>query len=428
MNRLPSSRIETPRIESATNAVPESGFSRRTTAAIDEMPVALPFESVTRSRLANRLSRTGDGYLASLILASESSVVLPAGDWNRIREMLLDSLAFDDDRDVTVSERIWSRAVVRRIEDAFAPQYPTIAERVSTAIHTPDKTGSERSPRELTRDEAASLWNASSLPQAVRSAWQEESKFGRLARLNEEQVAALDAWLDAEGSAASSTSFAAIRLKTMIRQREIAARSSRSRFMRQATVDGKSALGFEVRVELVGVTRPTWRRLRVPDVALDRMADLIAAAFEWDRRWGHRFVLHGVPFGPWSCGGPFWPVEEDAEDEFAWNLSDLASPRRNTVGSIGAFYLGPWTHEIAIERGMAEPVESPVCLEGEGSLANARLNTLARWRLIDGHGVLNQIDEGGVVSRRVTASQEVANPNASEFDRDQTTSALKRCS
>jgi len=72
---------------------------------------------------------------------------------------------------------------------------------------------------------------------------------------------------------------------------------------------------FSVHVDLVGAATPIWRRLSVPsNVTLDRMHDVLQAAFGWTDSHLHQFTLAADPYGQ-ETEGILTPFAADEGDE-----------------------------------------------------------------------------------------------------------------
>lgn len=296
------------------------------------------------------------------------------------------------------------------------------------AAGAPGLVSDDRSPQELSLREVETLLESPTLPQQLRATWVNPAR-ARLFALDHGNTKTLLGWIEHELQTARHLRRGRLlgaRLKTLIRQREIASRSRESSAAAQTGQDE----GYEIRLNLIGVDQSTWRTIQVPDMTLDRLSDTIRASFEWDARAGHCFSIHGVPFSPWRCAGPFWPVEQEAEDEFDWTLSELLGTQQIGETALGAtwFYqLGPWLHEIIVGRRIQGEIVLPHCLDGAGSLNAVRPTALAHLRLVTATGVLENVDEEGVVAARVPRSTTIANPGAATFDVVRTTTAMRRC-
>jgi hypothetical protein len=277
------------------------------------------------------------------------------------------------------------------------------------------------------------LLESPTFPQSLRAHWARPDH-ARLFSLNKARTQTLLDWTEHELQAARHLRrgrLLGVRLKTLVRQREIISRSRQAGAIKgNAAAAGTSEGGYEIRLNLIGVDHLTWRTIQVPDMTLDQLSDTIRASFEWDARLAHCFTIHGVPFSPWRCAGPFWPVEQQAEDEFDWKLSELLGTAQLGEATFGAnwiYQLGPWIHEVVVCRRIQGEIVLPHCLDGAGSLNVVLPTTLAHLRLVTATGHLENVDEEGVVATRVPRSTTVANPNATAFDVARTTTAMRRC-
>ena len=68
---------------------------------------------------------------------------------------------------------------------------------------------------------------------------------------------------------------------------------------------GDSAMVYQLRVVINGVSPLIWRRLLVPgQTTIARLHTILQTAFGWSGEHLHRFVIHGTEYGISSVGGP----------------------------------------------------------------------------------------------------------------------------
>lgn len=129
---------------------------------------------------------------------------------------------------------------------------------------------------------------------------------------------------------------------------------------------------FRLRVDVVGAKPPIWRRLSVPShLRLDRLHDVLQAAFGWTNCHLHQFTLAGDPYGQETEGilTPF-DVEEGDQGvlESELRLDQFLANKGNTLHYTYDFG-DDWEHTITVEAvenaEAGRPVDASVrCLAG----------------------------------------------------------------
>lgn len=118
---------------------------------------------------------------------------------------------------------------------------------------------------------------------------------------------------------------------------------------------------FQLRISLLGVEPPIWRRVLVPGgYTLDRLHRVIQHSMGWRDCHLHSFEIDGIQYG-----------EPDPDDELA--LRDELDVRLDAVLGKGGrchytYDFGDWwEHELVVEDILtADPDERyPVCVQGE---------------------------------------------------------------
>lgn len=119
-----------------------------------------------------------------------------------------------------------------------------------------------------------------------------------------------------------------------------------------------------VKVNLHGATPPVWRRLEIPSaMTLDRVHEVLQAAFDWDGYHLHSFET--------VCGEYGDPSREDDWSEFADEstvaLAQVAVGEKAKVVYVYDFG-DDWRHDIVVEKVLpATPgVAYPRCTRGRG--------------------------------------------------------------
>lgn len=142
-----------------------------------------------------------------------------------------------------------------------------------------------------------------------------------------------------------------------------------SRMRRQPRTPGRrtaerpSGPAYQLKVSLLEVEPPVWRRLLVPGtMSLDRLHTVIQKAMGWTDSHLHEFVIRGRRYGEPD------PEEPDADLEHEWKatLRQVAPAEGLQFEYLYDFGDG-WTHEVLVESITAQEKGSryPVCLAGE---------------------------------------------------------------
>jgi len=116
-----------------------------------------------------------------------------------------------------------------------------------------------------------------------------------------------------------------------------------------------------LRIALVEVIPPVWRRIRVPvHVTFRRLHPILQCAMGWPESEEHQFRIGDIAYGK--------PEETDAtlRDSRWVRLADVIGLGRNSF----VYAIGPeslWEHEVRIETVLSGNPDNqrPMCLEGE---------------------------------------------------------------
>jgi len=120
---------------------------------------------------------------------------------------------------------------------------------------------------------------------------------------------------------------------------------------------------YELKITLLEVDPPIWRRILVPsEVTLGDLNFILQAVMGWTNSHLHQFTIDGVGYSD-----PRFQMDE-AEDEFAVALANVVPAERLRFNLLYDFGDG-WNHEVVVEKIL--PCESrqrlPRCLAGERS-------------------------------------------------------------
>jgi len=118
---------------------------------------------------------------------------------------------------------------------------------------------------------------------------------------------------------------------------------------------------YQLKITLLEVDPPIWRRLLVPvDATLAELNFILQAAMGWTNSHLHQFTIDGVGYSDPRCEA------DGAEDEFAVTLAEVAPAERLRFNLLYDFG-DAWDHEITVEKIL--PRESgrryPACVAGE---------------------------------------------------------------
>jgi hypothetical protein len=123
---------------------------------------------------------------------------------------------------------------------------------------------------------------------------------------------------------------------------------------------------YQIKVTLLGMDPPIWRRLLVPaDLTLEQLHDVLQVAMGWEDCHMHEFRIGQQRFGKpdpmeQAFGGP-----RTASERTARLFSVLGRPRAKAVYTYD--FGDSWEHQIVVEKCLAPEPECtyPTCLAGE---------------------------------------------------------------
>jgi Plasmid pRiA4b ORF-3-like protein len=126
-------------------------------------------------------------------------------------------------------------------------------------------------------------------------------------------------------------------------------------------VGGDSAMVYQLRVVINGISPLIWRRLLVPaQTTIAQLHTILQTAFGWTDSHLHRFVIHGTEYGIYQVGGPWF--RDDARQvrlgELGLRLGEKFTYTYN--------YFAAWTCELRVEQiAHTQPGRSyPYCVGG----------------------------------------------------------------
>jgi hypothetical protein len=115
---------------------------------------------------------------------------------------------------------------------------------------------------------------------------------------------------------------------------------------------------YELKVTLIGITPPIWRRIQVPSsIKLCCLHSALQAAMGWTDSHLHQFKKDGKKWGI--------PEYEDVIDESKTQLARVLKSEGESM--IYVYDFGDnWCHEVVLEKIISVNVilKTPICLEG----------------------------------------------------------------
>ena len=127
----------------------------------------------------------------------------------------------------------------------------------------------------------------------------------------------------------------------------------------------KSDLLFQIKITLIGVKPPIWRRIQVHDCTLGDLHDIIQVVMGWENCHMHQFII-----GDERYSTPTPVPDLDFKDETKVRLSQVVPKSGKKLRFQYEYDFGDgWLHEIAFEK-FAEPeakAKYPRCIDGARS-------------------------------------------------------------
>ncbi|HUY88071.1 MAG TPA: plasmid pRiA4b ORF-3 family protein [Pirellulales bacterium] len=122
---------------------------------------------------------------------------------------------------------------------------------------------------------------------------------------------------------------------------------------------------YQLKVTLLHVDPPIWRRIQVQDCTLETLHDVIQIAMGWENCHMHQFIVGKTYYGPSPDDFAFGA---EMVDEATVLISQLAPANKRKVRFKYEYDFGDsWLHEILVEK--CPPPEPgarfPRCVEGE---------------------------------------------------------------
>jgi len=123
---------------------------------------------------------------------------------------------------------------------------------------------------------------------------------------------------------------------------------------------------YQLKITLVDIRPPIWRRIQVPDFTLGALHRVIQTVMGWDGGHMHQFIIDEECYGEAFLDD--MDSDLDMNDEEGIRLSEIIAPSSKKFRFVYEYDFGDgWQHEILFEKTVApEPkAKYPRCLEGE---------------------------------------------------------------
>lgn len=124
---------------------------------------------------------------------------------------------------------------------------------------------------------------------------------------------------------------------------------------------------YEIKITLLGIDPPIWRRIRIEDCTLDQLHQHIQCAMGWTNSHLHQFVIDGRVYGDPALLDD-GSSEMEILDSTTTPISHIKSGKHRPIKFLYAYDFGDsWEHEVHIERSIKrEPRKRypVVCLDG----------------------------------------------------------------
>jgi hypothetical protein len=129
----------------------------------------------------------------------------------------------------------------------------------------------------------------------------------------------------------------------------------------------KAATLFQLKITLLDIEPPIWRRIQTRDCTLDELHDVLQVVMGWENSHLHRFEINGQVFGdPDLFEEDF--LEFDMRDSRKTRLSQIVPKDGKRCRFIYEYDFGDgWRHEVLFEGNpdVQPGIVYPACLEGE---------------------------------------------------------------
>ena len=123
---------------------------------------------------------------------------------------------------------------------------------------------------------------------------------------------------------------------------------------------------YQLKITLMDIRPPIWRRIQVPDCTLRALHEIIQAVMGWKHSHMHQFIINNEYYG--AVFHDEMDTELKMKDENGIRLSQIIEGVKNKFRFVYEYDFGDsWQHEILFEKSFeAEPKgQYPRCLEGE---------------------------------------------------------------
>ena len=125
----------------------------------------------------------------------------------------------------------------------------------------------------------------------------------------------------------------------------------------------KTATVFQIKMTLMGVDPPIWRRVHIPDCTLEELHEIIQVTMGWEFEHLYRFTVGGVDYTDLERTS-----DKEAEDAFSSRLSAvLPTENRRPRFSYEYDFGDRWIHQLIVEERFLpkEELKYPSCVGGQ---------------------------------------------------------------
>jgi hypothetical protein len=120
---------------------------------------------------------------------------------------------------------------------------------------------------------------------------------------------------------------------------------------------------FQIKMTLMSIDPPIWRRIQMKDCTLVDLHAFIQVTMGWEFEHLYRFIIGGVKYADMGM-----VVQDDAQDAYDTSLSDVLPPQNRRPRFAYEYDFGDqWMHQLIVEeRFPPEPgVKYPICVAGQ---------------------------------------------------------------
>jgi Plasmid pRiA4b ORF-3-like protein len=120
---------------------------------------------------------------------------------------------------------------------------------------------------------------------------------------------------------------------------------------------------FQIKMTLIGIDPPIWRRIQTKDCTLKELHALIQVTMGWEFEHLYRFKIGGLDFANLEM-----MRDDEAKDSRDTNLSEVLPARNRRPRFYYEYDFGDeWIHQLIVEERFRpnETVQYPICVAGQ---------------------------------------------------------------